>query len=128
MAVDSVKGLRVLAVIDFKKGDIVSVYSGKVGTGQPRFSNPIDEKYTYSSNYNDYIVGISTLQFGKGVGSFINRVNVGEVKNCEIVRHCSKPLFYLTAVKDITASDTDPVELLTVYGQGYRFNHNIYLE
>jgi hypothetical protein len=66
-------------------------------------------------NNESYLVGIKKATKGKGVGSIINRVAIGETRNVSLVENENNEI-YAVAEKTIKQSE----ELFCHYARGYK--------
>ena len=102
----------VFANTNIRKGDAITIYSGKKADNEPN-----DSEYAIQLQDGSYVVGNNTPQVGNGLGSFINRSSAN--KNCEIVEDEDYQKLIVVATKKIKYGN----ELFTNYSRGYRLKH-----
>ena len=104
-------GKGVYADTDFKVGDIITKYEGRVQKLRPR--DRLKLNYTYQLRSGNYLVGIDVPKVNKGLGSFVNRPDRGGVANVCFLETGQE--VFIEAKREIKKGD----ELLCHYGRGY---------
>ena len=104
-------GKGVFAETDFRLGDVITKYEGKIQKSTP--SDDMKLKYTYQLKNGNYLVGITKPRESMGLGSFVNRPNRGTVANVCFFQSGQK--VFIEAKQDIKKGD----EILCYYGKGY---------